>query len=381
MKKTENGKKVNPLISIIIPFFNTESYITNCINSLVNQTYKDIEIIFINDGSTDNTSKIIETFVNIDKRVKLITQKNNGPASARNAGLTNASGDYIMFCDSDDYYEKNMCELMLNCIVSNNVDLCICDTIFHKLGKYNRSKVVLDAHKLKLKKKYILNDKLRAEVFVTLWNKIFKREIIDNFSINFPNGYEYDDCSFVYQYLFYSKTVYALDKKLYNYVLRSDSIIGSLNYNEKFYHWIESMSYCQKKLKTHSTQNSDNFIALIIEKDLNWILSKLNKINKKIFLDRLEDKILSHFSDNIFEKHQLLSLINKKSYNKFFYNLKKINSVVEKVKIMGISFIQVKYRKQKVAYYLLKLQILKIKTESRVKQIYVLGIMIFWYRQ
>lgn len=101
------------LVSIIIPVYNSEKYIDRCINSIVNQTYKDIEIILIDDGSSDRSIDIINNYVNKDNRIKVYTQKNAGPSSARNYGLDVSTGDYVMFVDADDYIDKTMVEEMI----------------------------------------------------------------------------------------------------------------------------------------------------------------------------------------------------------------------------------------------------------------------------
>lgn len=99
-------------VSIIVPIYNAEKYLKKCVDSLVNQTKKELEIILINDGSTDNTLKILKEYK--DKRIKLFSNKNQGIGKTRNFGISKATSKYIMFCDSDDYYEPNMCELMFN---------------------------------------------------------------------------------------------------------------------------------------------------------------------------------------------------------------------------------------------------------------------------
>ena len=112
-----------PKISIIIPIFNTEKYLKTCLNSVLNQTLKEIEIICINDGSTDNSLKIIEEYASKDKRIKFISQKNNGVSYARNKGLEIATGEFIGFVDSDDYASKNFFEKLYNSALKTNSDI------------------------------------------------------------------------------------------------------------------------------------------------------------------------------------------------------------------------------------------------------------------
>ena len=112
-------------ISIIVPIFNAEKYINKCIDSLLNQTKKELEIILVNDGSTDNTENIIKNYK--DKRIKYYKNKNQGIGKSRNFGITKATGKYIMFIDSDDYIEDNACELLFEKAEKDNLDIVICD--------------------------------------------------------------------------------------------------------------------------------------------------------------------------------------------------------------------------------------------------------------
>ena len=118
MKKT--------VISIILPVYNCEKFLSRCLEALLIQTYSNIEVLCINDGSTDKSLQILEQYAQKDSRIKVFSQENSGPAKARNLGLAKARGDYLMFCDSDDWYEPQMCECMLKTIELENVDLVIC---------------------------------------------------------------------------------------------------------------------------------------------------------------------------------------------------------------------------------------------------------------
>ena len=114
-------------ISVIVPIYNSEDYIDRCVRSIVEQSYKNIEIILVDDGSTDNSSMMCDEWAKNDKRVKVIHKENGGVSSARNEGLKIAKGDYISFVDSDDYIDKKMIEKMLNQMEKGNTDLVICN--------------------------------------------------------------------------------------------------------------------------------------------------------------------------------------------------------------------------------------------------------------
>ena len=116
------------MISIIVPIYNAEKYIDRCVSSIVNQTFRDLEIILVNDGSVDNSLSICKLWENRDVRVRLFSQDNTGVSSARNLGIKNATGDLLMFLDSDDYMLPDMCDVMYNTLKEKNADLVICGT-------------------------------------------------------------------------------------------------------------------------------------------------------------------------------------------------------------------------------------------------------------
>ncbi len=127
---------MKPKITIIIPVYNAEKYIKDCLLSITNQIFKNIEVICINDGSTDNSLAILNNYAKVDERIKVFSQKNQGPAKARNVGLENASGEFIMFCDADDTYNADMCATLIKGIQKSGSDLAMCNTNgYDKKGK------------------------------------------------------------------------------------------------------------------------------------------------------------------------------------------------------------------------------------------------------
>ena len=204
-------------VSIIVPIYNAEKYIKKCVDSLVNQTKKELEIILINDGSTDNTLKILKEYK--DKRIKLFSNKNQGIGKTRNFGISKATSEYIMFCDSDDYYEPNMCELMFNEAEKNDLDIVICD--FYKeydSGKIEPFKVAsFDTTTLKETPSLIRNINLAP------WNKIYKSELIKDNNIMFEEKLKYEDTPFVAKALDCANKIGKIDKCLNHYIVHEQS--------------------------------------------------------------------------------------------------------------------------------------------------------------
>ena len=221
-----------PKISIIIPNYNTEKHLPKCLDSLVNQTFKDIEIIVIDDGSTDASAKIIRKYAAKDNRIKVITQKNSGPATARNKGLDAATGKYLMFCDSDDWYEPNMCEIMFKTIEKQKTDVVCCHPEVELAPNLTRTELQRFHHFewyyfQKMRGRYNLTDKLILETNVLLWNKIWRHDIIKQHHIRFPDGHEHDDDAFWWLFGCVARDIYFIKKRLYHYYIRSGSIMST----------------------------------------------------------------------------------------------------------------------------------------------------------
>lgn len=214
-------------ISIIVPIWNTEKYLHRCLTSLVNQTKEDIEIVCVNDGSPDYSLDIINEFAAKDSRIKVVSQKNQGVAVARNVGLKNATSKYIMWCDSDDEYMPDMCEKMFNAIESYKVDMVVCaiNVISDKLDS-KLAGGVEDYVKLKFSGIQSVNWNLIVHTDVSLPSKIMKKSLIDKYNMHFPDGLHFEDAYFFDQYFTASKNVYYMDEKLYNYHRNNDSIMS-----------------------------------------------------------------------------------------------------------------------------------------------------------
>ena len=215
-------------ISIIIPVYNSEKYISKCLKSLVMQTFTDIEIICVNDGSTDGTPDILNEWAEKDNRIRIFNQTNSGPAKARNTALQNASSPYVMFCDSDDWYEPIMCERMLQTIKEKNVDMVICDAEIIQSEGSSRPEQYLYNLQLNMFGYGKFDQNNISEIRSILWNKIFRKKLIDQYHIDFPDGHEHDDLAFILKYGFVANDYYSLDEKLYNYLLRDNSVMSNL---------------------------------------------------------------------------------------------------------------------------------------------------------
>ena len=225
-------------IYIIVPVFKVEKYLSFSVDSLLNQTYKNIEIICIDDGSPDNSIDILNEFAQKDKRIKIIRQENQGLSGARNTGINNATGKYIMFVDSDDWIELNMVELMINKIEKENLDLVICGRYHYTNGikkeiNLNKIKEILE-NKILNGRKYFKVITSKTNLFTaSAYNKLYITSLIKEKKLFFPVGKLYEDLLFVFKYIYDSNKIGIIEQGLYNYVVsREGAITNKINKND-----------------------------------------------------------------------------------------------------------------------------------------------------
>ena len=203
-------------VSIIVPVYNTAKYLNKCINSLLNQTLKEIEIILINDGSTDNCESIIKKYK--DKRIKYISKKNEGIGKTRNLGIEIASGEYLAFIDSDDYIESNFCEVMYNKAIKDKCDIVICDYFEDINNELKEIKFASFKDTNLMENPEIIN-------YINLGpcNKIYKKELFKDKNNRFIENLKYEDAPFVCRLLLSAKKIGKINKCLAHYVIHEKS--------------------------------------------------------------------------------------------------------------------------------------------------------------
>ena len=232
-----------PKVSVIVPVYNVEKYLDKCLNSLVNQTLKDLEIIVVNDGSPDNSQVIIDKYSKKYKNIKAYQKENGGLSDARNFGIKKAKGEYIAFLDSDDYVLENMYEVMYQKAKSGNFDMVVCN-----LNYVYEDKVVKAYSNLKDNTTDIKRTMLN--IYPAAWNKIFKKKLFEN-GIEFKKGVWFEDVEFIYRLLPYIKSIGVTHEHFNQYVQREGSITSTSS--QKIYHYIDNWNgivefYKQNKL-------------------------------------------------------------------------------------------------------------------------------------
>lgn len=302
------------LVSIIVPVYNTESYLEKCLNSILNQTYKNIEVIIIDDGSTDNSYKILQEFQNKDKRIILLQQDNSGQGVARNKGIEVSKGKYIFFVDSDDKVTENMVEEMVLEIEKTNSDfssflIAFEDSKSQKIYKKKFNSTIL-------KNEEIYQNTLEIkDIFSVPWNKIYKRKFLVDNEIYFPKIKKNEDMLFVHKLAFFSNKCSFSNKIFYYAWMREGST--SRNITE---------------------ENINTVLELLLEEKI--FLTKNNcfekfKLSYEVFYVRV---VLNVLLQSLFHKSkrikEIKNIIENSDFNKYLLEFKVIKKLPVKHKII-----------------------------------------------
>ncbi|WP_370774267.1 glycosyltransferase family 2 protein [Clostridium sp.] len=283
---------MSKIISIIVPIYKVEKYLDRCINSILNQTFKDFELILVDDGSPDRCGDICEEYAKKDKRIKVIHKENGGLSDARNAGLDIATGKFIGFIDSDDFIHKDMYMILYDAIIKSKSDISQCKfKYFSKEDELNKN-IINDGkyeiyNNIDAIEEIIDNKNLNTNV----WNKLYKRELFND--IRFPKGKIHEDEFVTYKVFYRAKTVSYVNKELYYYFSNDTGIMKNLNINSKF-DWIEAI------------EERNEFLLSIKEKSL------FNKSNSYLFFNLIKLRYNIKKSEELKNKSQMYNLVNEK---------------------------------------------------------------------
>lgn len=324
------------MISVIIPIYNVEKYLPKCIESILNQTYTNLEIILINDGSTDNCKKICDNYAKIDSRIIAIHKKNGGVSSARNIGLDICKGNYISFIDPDDYINPNMYEKMINIAISKKIDIVSCN--YEKINSNGNTKSFFhpENDELITDKNLLLEKVFQYKNFdMVIFNKLYKSYIFKTtrFPLNVNLG---EDLHLLYPTVHLANTFYCLKDSLYIKTIRNDSLTGdkniqayinnvkehefflqnvlndkSLDYNRIFNSCVTNLFRHYKRLldKIYTMDNKADYKQL----EIDTIKKLCSLYNNKNLSDKDRKKIkLLKLNSNIYYRYRILSNLWKK---------------------------------------------------------------------
>lgn len=304
-----------PKVSVVIPVYNVEKYLVECIDSVINQTFKDIEIICVNDGSTDDSLAILEYYAKLDDRIKIITQENRGLGNARNVGMRHASGDYLIFIDSDDYISLDTIAKLYNNSLSNGSDIVIFkiarfdnegnvnyklpgfdfDDFFEEVDFNNFSFTYSDI------KKYVMNESFSACL------KFYKKEIFDKQDdLIFPEGIAYEDVPFHIKIMLYANKISFVPEFLYYYRFNPNSIINTSSNGDDIFIICDMVESFLRK----------NYYYAEFKEEFE--LFKISQIFNYLLTTNTEDYFLmakKEFSEMSIEKNNLIPKSLKKKYD------------------------------------------------------------------
>ncbi len=339
-----------PKISVIVPIYNVEKYLKQCLDSIVNQTYKNLEIIIVNDGTKDNSMKIVENYLQ-DNRIKVINKENGGLASARNSGLEKVTGKYISFIDSDDWIELNMYEELVSQI--NDEDILI----YRYFSYDDKKKKIVGKKKIDFYSQNKLEDKyLYVELPCCCWSKLYKKEYLEKNNFKFLEIL-YEDVFWNIETIFSTEKIKFIDKRYYYYrVNRDDSImkltkeIKGKNIEEFKKKQENSYKVIYENIEKFTTTRKNNLsigriLYLLLEKE-RWQV----KIDGNIFVKEIDESIRFNFKR--LKKEEVEVLLKK---------FKELLESKETRKINGMSLLDKFYWRNKVITLNLIRKIIKKK--------------------
>lgn len=273
-------------VSVIIPVYNVEKYLARCLDSVINQTLKDIEIICVNDGSTDNSAQILEEYAQKDNRVKVVEQVNGGLSSARNTGMKYVTGEFLGFVDSDDFVEKDFYEKLYNAAKSENAEIA-CAGIIRENRRKSKEPVKFDKLTVchHLQEKF---DMVKAPEHCYVWNKIYLTGKVKALGLFFIKGLIYEDMPFTADALTQMGTLVCVPETRYHYWINSTSIIKNSESDKARADKIFAKDYITKKCRDYGIKLKEKD-TLVCKREFYFLGIKLLKVyqyraTKKIFL-------------------------------------------------------------------------------------------------
>ena len=276
-----------PKVSIVVPVYNVEKYLRRCLDTLVSQTLEDIEIICVNDGSTDSSLQILEEYAKKDNRVVIVTQVNGGLSDARNTGLAYVTGEFIGFVDSDDYIEEKFYEKLYNAAKSENAEIACCGIIrenrrkLKELVKFEDQVVCRD-----INKKFSM---LKVPEHCYVWNKIYKTDKLKELDLKFKKGLIYEDMPFTADVLTQMGDIVCVPEIKYHYWIHKGSIIKNSETDKARADKIYAKNYILKKCLEYGVKNLSEKDYLVCKRECYFLGIKLLKVyqyraTKKIYL-------------------------------------------------------------------------------------------------
>lgn len=263
-------------ISVIVPIYNMEKYLEKCLDSLVNQTLKNIEIIAINDGSKDNSINILKKYEKQYKNIKVYDNENQGISKTRNFGIEKATGKYISFIDSDDYVDEKMFEIMYQKAEKDDLDIVVCDyyNYYENSGKLEKFKIA-DFQNTTINE----NKELIFQINPSPWNKIYRRELFINNNYRFPINIKYEDLGYIPILLMEAKKIGKVNVPLNYYLIRGNSETTTMD--KRVFDIFKILDILYEYFKNKGVENSKEVEFLFISKLTMYNLQQKLNVDKE----------------------------------------------------------------------------------------------------
>ncbi len=374
------------VISVIVPVYNVEKYLSKCLDSIINQTFSDIEIICVNDGSTDRSRKILETYKKKDSRIKIVDKKNGGLSSARNAGMLVATGEFFSFIDSDDWVEETMLEKLYNNITKFNTDIAICGV--HQFDETNQKLIDDDKYftlgyfdKSFDNRVFSYEDtkSFTMDVCVMAWNKLYRRSYIEKCKAKFPDGLIFEDGPFFFSIYFKTKRVSIVRDLLYYYrINRPGSIVQKGG--KQFLDIIDVVELMYNSIKDCPCfdEIKNDFYCRKAE-DIVYRYDLINLIHKGKFSKKLRQKEFL-FDDTIFD----FDYIKEKALmtHRHIFEIRAKSSLwhyfVSKLKVAAMyKIMQILYTEENIYYLKYRKLVIRLKKRANLYDIWYANDRIF----
>ncbi len=307
---------MSPKISIVIPSYNEEKNISRCLDSVLNQTFTDFEVLCVDDGSSDETFDIIKEYSKKDSRIIPLKNPEKGVSSARNFGIENSNGDYIGFVDSDDFIQPQMYEFLYKAVTENNCDFSVCrykktSHFFKKSFEYKTTSFQPE--------KFISFDNMNFNsenelVFSAIWTKLISKKLLKN--IRFKNYKIGEDTVFNSEIYFKTDKVILVDAELYNYFINTQSVSYTENHSEKWFDLLQTRFVCYDILK----DKNEFLSSFYLERGMKSLLSYRFNLNCSALKNKYKKIIRNYFKNYYlsFLKCESISLKNKFFISLFF---------------------------------------------------------------
>lgn len=232
-------------LSVIVPVYNTEDYLDRCLKSIISQTYINIEIIVINDGSTDGSLQIIKEYLNKSNKIRFFNRINHGVGNTRNYGISKATGDYITFIDSDDYIDSDIYEECMTYILEHNLDILLYDFVQENGNRQKKRSLI----------EYKDNKDMYLKNLPNPWNKIIKKDLWINNSVHFPEKIWYEDLATMPLFYLYTDKIGHIHLYKYHYIIRNASITHRDIYDQRCISIIDALKNLEYKFKEKKQLN------------------------------------------------------------------------------------------------------------------------------